>query len=176
MRILICILLYILNSELATAQDSIRVFGATVRCASLNSSIWEPSQRGLDSSSNKFVLMYTHSPILDKEGISIQPVIAVICEELSSPLNVIDYSLWKRKQVSFIVDSIYSKYSSTLSYWNGIGYAAHYGRNSLVHKLFVGHFRHKHVGVQVICDSTEGVYEAVEQDFRSFLRSVTLAD
>jgi hypothetical protein len=41
-----------------------------------------------------------------------------------------------------------------------------------LHKVLIGHMRHEQVGVQIICDSSDGVYDQVEADMRSFMRSV----
>jgi hypothetical protein len=156
----------------AKAQESITAHGSTVLYARPDASNWNLVKNELDPKSNIYLLMFERNPIEDAEGRRIKPVIALICEPVNDSSNVIDYSIRKRAQVPFTVKQMLVYQKGHFTYPNSVGYEGEYERGVL-HKVFVGHLRHKEVGVQIICDSTDGVYGRVETDMRDFLRSVT---
>lgn len=176
MKQTIFVILLLSVSQVGYSQDSISAFGSVVIFKPPDSTSWNLVQRGMDEETHKYVIMYKHNPINDAGGRSIEPVVAVLCEEISEPMEIIKYSLWKRQQVSFTVNGILSKYTQELSYWNAIGYEGEYSKDDIVHKILIGHFRHKRLGAQIICDSTEGVYDKVDRDMRAFLKSVSFTD
>jgi hypothetical protein len=74
-------------------------------------------------------------------------------------------------QVPFDVKKVLSHQGGDFSYSNVIGYEGEY-QKEVLHKVLIGHMRHEQAGVQIICDSSDGVYDQVEADMRSFMRSV----
>ena len=160
----------------AQAQDSFTAFGSTVMYARPDPSRWNLVHNGIDSKSNAYLLMFQRKPIKDAEGRAIEPVIAVICEKVADASDVIRYSIAKRMRMPFSVKKMMAPQSSDFAYGNAIGYEGEYTIESVPHKVFVAHMRHKEVGVQVICDSTDGVFDKVEGDMRNFLRSLTFKD
>ena len=54
-----------------------------------------------------------------------------------------------------------------------LGFEGEYKKDGIVHKVLIGCMRHQEAGLRIICDSSDGVYDKVEADMRSFLRSVT---
>jgi hypothetical protein len=176
MRYTLCLLLVLTIRDAAYAQDSMSVFGSVIFFAHPNHAHWALVHQGMDSTTNKYLIMYKHVPINDAEGRPIEPVVALLCEEITDPIEIISYSLWKRQQVPFTPKRILSKFTNALSYWNAIGYEGEYTREDIQHKLLIAHYRHKRVGVSLICDSTEGVYKEVEADMRAFIKSVNLSN
>jgi hypothetical protein len=59
---------------------------------------------------------------------------------------------------------------------NSVGFEGEYTKGETRHLIFVAHMRHAKAGVQIICDTTEGVYDKVEPDMRKFIRSVKITD
>ena len=98
-------------------------------------------------------------------------MIAIICEPVEESVDVIRYPIAMRAQVPFNVKKVMSHQEGDFTYQNTIGYKGEYEKEVL-HKVLIGHMRHKRAGVQIICDSSDGVYDKVEADMRSFLRSV----
>jgi hypothetical protein len=131
---------------------------------------------GTDAKSKAFLLMFKHSPIKDPEGRPIEPVIAAICEPVTDSSDVIMYSIRKRTQVPFDVKKVLTAQGGDFTHRNSVGFDGEYTRGSVVHKVVVGHLRHQGVGIQVICDSTDGVYDKVEADMRGFMRSITFKE
>jgi len=157
---------------LAEAQESFTAHGSTVLYTPPDSANWFVVKNGIDEMSQKYLLMFQRKPIEDAQGRRVHPVIAIICEAVKEPLDVIRYSIGVRAQVPFNVKKVMSHQEGDFTYQNAIGYEGEYEKEVL-HKVLIGHMRHKQVGVQVICDSSDGVYDKVEADMRSFLRSVT---
>jgi len=156
----------------AHAQESFTAYAATVNFTRPDPANWNLVRNGMDKKSKKYLIMFEHNPIEDSKGRNIKPVIAIICEKVPDSVDAIRYSIAKRVHTPFKVNKMMSHQDGSFTYRNAIGYEGEYKRK-VVHKVLVGHLRHAAVGVQVICDSTDGVYDKVEADMRNFLRSVT---
>jgi hypothetical protein len=156
---------------IAQAQESFTAHGSTLLYTAPDSSNWFVVKNGIDERSQKYLLMFQRKPIEDAQGRRVHPVIAVICEPIKEPLDVIRYSIAARVQVPFNVKKVLSHQGGDFSYTNVIGYEGEYEKEVL-HKVLIGHMRHEQVGVQIICYSSDGVYDRVEADMRSLMRSI----
>ncbi|MFZ5868710.1 MAG: hypothetical protein ACOYXY_22725 [Thermodesulfobacteriota bacterium] len=159
----------------AQAEEAFTAFGSTVVFVSPDPSKWNLVHNGMVKDSKGHLLMFECNPIKDAEGRNVRPVIAIICEQVPDSLDVIKYSIWKRTQIPLDVKKVMTYQDGSLTYRNSVGYEGEYVKG-VVHKVFVAHMRHKQVGLQVICDSTDGVYDKVEADMRDFLRSITFKE
>ena len=153
---------------LAEAQESFTAHGSTILYTPPDSANWFVVKNGIDERSQKYLLMFQRKPIEDAQGRRVHPVIAIICEPVEESVDVIRYSIAMRAQVPFNVKKVMSHQEGDFTYQNAIGYEGEYEKEVL-HKVLVGHMRHKQAGVQIICDSSDGVYDKVEADMRSFL-------
>jgi hypothetical protein len=177
MKTLVAVVLAFLHLVcVAQAQDSFTAHGSTLSYARPDPAKWIVVQNGVDARSKAYLLMFKHTPIKDPQGRDIEPVMAVICEPVTDSSDVIKYSISKRVQVPFDVKKLLTPQEGDFTHRNSVGYDGEYTRGSVVHKVIVGHLRHQQVGVQVICDSTDGVYDQVEADMREFLRSITFKE
>jgi hypothetical protein len=157
------------------AQKSFTAFGSTVNYALPNPDQWMLVKNGMHKGSKKYLLMFEHKPIKDAKGRTIKPVMAVICEPVPESMDAIKYSIWKRGQTPFSVNKMLSFQDGDFTHRNAIGYDGEYEK-IVKHRVLVAHMRDKAVGLQVICDSTDGVYDKVEEEMRSFLKSITFKD
>jgi hypothetical protein len=173
----LCVILLVLFhcAFLAEAQESFTAYGSTVIYARPDSSNWSLVNNEMDAKSNKFLLLFKRNPVEDPQGRRIEPVIALICEPVTNSSNVIEYSISKRAQVPFNVKKMLTCQGGDFAYPNSVGYEGEYDKG-VIHNVLIGHLRHKEVGVQIICDATDGVYSKVEQDMRNFLRSVNFKE
>jgi hypothetical protein len=160
---------------IAAAQESFTAHGSTVMYDRPDPAQWNLVHNAMDAKANAFLLMFEHIPIKDAQGREIKPVIAAICEAVTDSSDVIMYSIRKRSQVPFDVKKVLTPQGGDFTHRNSVGFDGEYDRG-VVHKVIVGHLRHQGVGVQVICDSTDGVYDKVEADMRGFLRSITFKE
>jgi hypothetical protein len=160
----------------AGAKESFTAHGSTVNFSRPDPANWKVVSDGIDARSNKHLLMYKHIPIKDAEGRYIEPVIAIICESVPDSSDVIMYSIAKRTQTAFNVSKLMTWQDGSLTYKNSVGFDGDYKKGSVIHKVLVAHMRHAAAGLQVICDSTDGVYDKVEKDMRDFLSSITFKE
>lgn len=160
----------------AGAQESFTAHGSTVNFSRPDPANWKVVHDGIDARSNKYLLMYQHVPIKDAQGRDIEPVIALICESVPESSDVIMYSIAKRTQVGFNVNKLLTWQDGSLTYKNSVGFDGEYQKGAVLHKVLVAHMRHGTAGLQVICDSTDGVYDKVEKDMRDFLKSITFKE
>lgn len=160
----------------AHGQESFTAYGSTINFARPDSAKWKLVHNGMHKQAPAYLVMFEHEPIKDPKGRDIKPVIGLICESVPDSLDVIKYSIAKRGQMPFKVNKMMTPQDGSFIYRNSVGYEGEYQRGSVLHKVFVGHLRRAGVGLQVICDSTDGVYDKVEADMRSFLRSLTFKE
>ncbi len=170
----VCVILYL--ACVVQAQESLTAHGSTVMYARPNAADWQLVHNGIDARSKAYLLMFKRNPIKDAQGRPIEPVIAIICESIPGSVDVIRYSIAKRGQVPFDVKRMMTPQDGSFTHRNSVGYEGEYQRGSVVHKVLVAHMRHGEAGLQVICDSTDGVYDKVEEDMRSFLHSITFKE
>ncbi len=159
----------------AEAQESFTAHGSTVTYTRPDPAKWNLTHNGMDAKSKAFLLMFKHNPIKDPQDRPIEPVIAIICESVTDSSDVIMYSIAKRARVPFNVKKVLTHQDGSFTYRNSVGYEGEYERG-VIHKVFVAHMRHREAGIQVICDSTDGVYDKVEADMRGFLRSIAFKE
>jgi hypothetical protein len=175
MKYIITLLILFSFSGFSQELAYIPVYGSKIYFAPPDTSRWELFQNSMDSISHKYVLMFKSVPITDNLGRQIESVISILVEHVKDSSNIVNYSLWKRTQVPFEVKKVLTCDTINFSWFacpNVIGYEGSYTKVDIVHRLFVVHMRRAVVGVQIICDSTDGVYEKVESAMRDFIRSV----
>lgn len=157
------------------ADESFTAFGSTIGYGRPDSAKWNLVHNGMDEKSKAYLVVFEHTPIKDAEGHDIKPVIAIVCESVPETLDVIQYSISKRAHTPFEVTKMVKHQDGSFEHRNSVGYEGTY-RKGVEHKVLVAHMRHGSVGLQAICDSTDGVYGQVEADMRSFLRSITFKE
>jgi len=160
----------------AEAQESFTVHSSTVLYGRPDAAQWRLMNDGIDANSKAYLVMFKRTPIKDAEGREIEPVMAIICESVPSSTDVIQYSIAKRVNTPFQVNSLLTPQQGYFTHKNSVGYQGEYKRGSVLHKVLIGHLRNRDVGVQVICDSTDGVYDKVEADMLGLLRSITFQE
>ena len=160
---------------IADAEESFTAFGSTVTYARPDSTNWNLVNNGIQGK-KAYLVMFERNPIKDSKGRDVKPVIAIICESVPESVDVIKYSIWKRGHTPFKVNKLITYQDGSFTCRNSVGFEGEYTKGKVLHKIFVGHLRHGKVGVQAICDSTDGVYDAVEEDMRSFLRSINFKE
>ncbi len=163
-------------SQPAPAQESFTTQGSTVLYARPDPAVWNLVNNGTDPKSGAYLIMFKRSPIKDAQGRDIEPVMAIICESVPDSLDVIQYSIGKRAQIPFKVNEMMTPQRGDFTYGNSVGFEGEYQKGQVLHKVLIAHMRHGKVGAQMICDSTDGVYDKVQPDMREFLRSITFKE
>lgn len=156
-----------------SSQGRIEAFGINILYEMPDSAVWKKDSSVFRESVQRGMISYKHSPIKDDLGRDIEPVVAIVYEELpSDSIDPILFSANKRATAGFDVDSVFSPGDFELSHENTIGYYGHYDKGSVTHNVIIAHMVYKNVGVQVICDSTKDVYDQVKDDMELFIGSV----
>jgi hypothetical protein len=174
MKFKIFFILILLPSSFLLSQTSLQAFGSEISYVEPDSSVWRLVENEFIAERKMGYSIYKHSEIEDNTGRMIIPNIAVVYEWVSDSTDLIVYSVLKGKSAKFSITKVLGPVSKAFSYENAVGYEGIYRDkkdSTIVHRVIIGYLIHKNIGVQAICDATEGVYEKVESDFRNFLRS-----
>jgi hypothetical protein len=143
----------------------------------LDSLNWSVVDDHLPVQGTKGVLAFKHSPILDSLGRPIEPIIAIVFEEIpdSIDIDVIEYSVPRigTKPWGFKNDLLggYPEYSSDI---NSVFFKGEYTREGVDHVVRLGYIIDDLFGLEIIADATEEVFPYVESDIASFMKSVRL--
>ena len=153
----------------------VSIFGETLLYEVPSQAIWNKPLINYDDDRSVGSIVYTHNPIMDSEGRSVSPVMAIIYEKLSSDsMDLIIYStiVRMRQGVSFEIDSISTAEDMGMNYHNSIYYDGYYYRDNIKHEVIVVHMVKGNIGIQIICDSTDEVYSQVFLDMQKFVQSI----
>lgn len=121
--------------------------------------------------------LFRRKPIVDSKGVTIIPCIGIIFEAYSDSMNVINYMFLKEMSKEARYDTMYyvidNKTSNFLklkmAIGKKIGYYDNYERLHIVYRIFITHGK---MGIQVICDATEEVFEIIENEFEKFISNI----
>jgi tetratricopeptide (TPR) repeat protein len=162
------------QQSVSFAENSIAASGSVMRFAPPDDAHWKLTKKEYDKKRGAGRIVYKHLPIKDPQGHEIEPLMAVIFEEMSAFLDAGTYSESERAQKSMDWQEKrkFTSQDGSLSYPNAEGYDGEYTVQGVIHKIIVAYMVHKELGVQIICDSTDGVYDKVESDFRAFIKSI----
>lgn len=161
-------------ASVASVQEAVYIsaFQTNVYFDVPDTTRWSVERDELDTTIQKRFLMFTHTPIKDKKGRMVSPVIAIIIEPVPDPSDLVMYSVAKRSAVPYKVTKVFTSETHTFSYKNSVGYEATYTSEGVPHSIYVGHMIYKNLGIEIICDSTKELLPKVKEDFLAFLRSV----
>jgi hypothetical protein len=170
------IALLLLLPSAVSAQEHVAAFGCSISYQVPDPSNWQHVKSEVYPDKKAGLILYKHNGIKDDEGRNVIPNMAIIYERLPESTDAIRYSIAKRIGQTYDVKAVRSWQDGFLTHRNGVAYEATYNDpqvRGLLHKVFVAHMVNEQTGVQIICDSTEGVFPKVEADTRQFVKSVT---
>lgn len=171
MKIALIFLLLVSSACFAKELVFVSALGSKVYFAPPDTTLWGLEKNEM-SETGKYIVEFVHVPVQDSIGREIQPVVAFIIESVEDSCDVIVYSIRKRSQTPFKVEKVLSYEDGHFSYPNAIGYEGSYTKGEITHRVIIAHMRQGSIGLQVICDSTEGIYHQVESDMRTFIYSI----
>jgi hypothetical protein len=125
------------------------------------------------NSNNKMkVTRFKREGILNPNNIKVFPNVAIITEQLKDSVDVIQYSIFRKK---FNIDDFISPSDSIFSI-NAAGFRGNYNEirngNKIFHKVIVLFQTKKKLGIEIIFDTTEDTYPKVEKEFLKILKSI----
>jgi hypothetical protein len=117
------------------------------------------------------VYIFKRKPIEDGEGHQIIPNLAVLVEDAGDAKDFVEYSVTKRIQISFEVDSVFTPQNGLIGFQNSIGYKFRYVEQDIEHTVLIVHAFHEKKGIQIMCDATTDVFDKSGPEFIEALRS-----
>ena len=125
--------------------------------------------------SGRTLYRFQRSPITDPSGQRIIPNFAVVIESVPPDQDVIEYSTEKRLKSPFKVLKVITSENGEFGDVSGIGYIATYNDPpQMVHKVYVVHTIIGDKGIQIFVDGTESVFDTLDSEYKSILRSFKL--
>lgn len=142
-----------------------------------NPDVWHLVQQEAPNERSNGVLMFKHTPILDSQGRTIEPVIGIVYAYDVKADDVIVFSTirlanrpWGFKHK---VLGIYPKYSDDK---HAVVYEGEYVRGGVKHRVLLGYVYAGNTGVEIVADATEDVFPLVQKEMGEFVKSVKLLD
>lgn len=130
---------------------------------------WKPFDPGDKPRPDNLNVYLMHTGIIDSKGVNIQPVIRIAAWKFP----------WDGMTLERFADILLKNFPATIlnktkqSDRIFIDGAVFYGGNThIIKRAFI--FQNR-VGIDIVCDSTEGVYPKVEESFNSVLRQTQLS-
>jgi hypothetical protein len=118
---------------------------------------------------------FRRSPIIDSSGRNIIPNFAVMIDNVPDSQDLVEYSIAKRMKLPMKVLQVIAPDKNEFGYVEGIGYLASYDDPpGLTHKIYVVHAIIKGKGIQVIIDGTDSVFDDLDSEYKSILKSFKL--
>ena len=119
------------------------------------------------------VYFFKRNPVADSEGRQIIPNIAVIVEDVEEGTDAIAYSALKRLNVGFKVLKVHTHEDGLINFQNAIAYKGSYvDQGKLDHTIYIVHGINGDKGLQIIFDATTDVFDKVEGEFLTTLKSI----
>lgn len=130
---------------------------------------WFPMDLGMAPRSDRFNVTLRHQGIQDARGVNVQPVMAITAWRLPAPdgMTLDDFSAYLLRQIP-MKDPRRETRNGRLYV---TGTAEYGGYTHILRRAFVVRGR---VGLDLLCDSTDTVFEKVREDFEKWVATVTL--
>lgn len=177
MKIAILLIFLFISSSIAWGQTTINAFGSKIFFTDPNETAWKLTQKIDPSESSKGLRMFKHEQIIGSTGLPVEPVIALVLEKVTEPIDAIEYSVNglsnKPYKLKWDLLSGYPNYSSDK---NSVVYKIEYTLSGVLHKGYLCYILHKNVGIEIIADSTGDIFKKVESDMLAFFKSVGIQE
>jgi hypothetical protein len=134
-----------------------------------NPETWTPTDLGLRAGSDKFKVTLEHKGIKDARGVDVTPVMAITAWKLPAPSGVSleDFSAYLLRQTP--MKGARKELRDGRLYVSGT--VAYGGYTHVIRRAFVVQGR---IGLDLVCDSTDTVFEKVREDFMNWVATVAL--
>jgi hypothetical protein len=120
----------------------------------------------------KKIYFYKRESIKDKSGRNVIPNISVITEKVSKNQDVVTYSAFKRMEISFDVDKVFTHEDELIEFQNAIGYKGQYQDQYGKHTIYVIYLINNKKGIQMIFDVTSDLFNELDEEFKKTMKSI----
>jgi hypothetical protein len=172
--------IFMFSSIVASAQTSIDAFGTKIIFTKPDEKVWTLVKETDPGDGTKGVRIFKHSKITDKKGVSSEPVISMLFEQVPETTNAAAYATVAMKGIEDMQKSLkitwdtlggYPKYSSDK---HSFVYKARYNKAGSPHRIYICYILYNSTGVIITADSSEDVFEQVNADMLAFIKSVVI--
>ena len=173
------VLLFFAFSSVAWGQTSIDAFGKKIKFTIPDEKVWKLVQETTPSENSKGSLMFKRTPITGPKGLEVEPVLALIFEQVTEPIDTIVYSangLMSHSEKFNLKWNLLGSYPEYSSDQHAVVYKAEYTKSGFLHKVYLCYILYNNLGVQIIADSTDDVFDQVDEDMRAFIKSVVVQE
>jgi len=167
------------DTEAENSLYKTKLFGQTIIYEKPDESRWKLEQDIKNNARGSGMIMYMRVPVYDNKNRAVKPVIAILYEEIPREMkDVVQYYIFKMSALKSntpdlkTVDSFDSE-KWGLKYDGMIGFIHKNNQSGVIHTVITCYMLYKDIGVTIMCDSTEDVFDQVEDDMRRFIKSVT---
>ena len=175
MKVAILTIFLIISSSAVWGQTTIDAFGSKISFISPNEKVWKLTQKIEPSKSSKGLRMFKHEKIIGTVSLPVEPVIALIFEQVIEPIDTIEYSVNRLSNKPYKLKwDLLGGYPDYSSDKHSAVFKFEYTRSGILHKGYLCYILFKNVGLEIIADSTFDVFEKVAPDMRVFIKSVTI--
>jgi len=172
-KILLVLILFLgLN---AFSQNKHKTFNANIVFQRPDTSIWNLIKETEPNGNSKGSIVFKRKAIIDSLGRPVEPMMAIVIENLHDSLDVVEYSVnyfgHAPYHLKYTLLGGYPEYSADK---HSIIFNCEYIREGTIHTILLGFIVYKGIGLQIICDCTDSVYPKAQKDMRNFIKSVYL--
>ncbi|MBN1907113.1 MAG: hypothetical protein JW927_18685 [Deltaproteobacteria bacterium] len=177
MKTAVFTILFLVYSGFAWAQTSIDAFGDSILFSKPNEKVWTLVKEVDPGEGTKGIRVFKHEKITGDKGVSTEPAISLIFEEVPKSMNAAAYALKgiedieKSLKITWSLLGGYPDYSSDQ---HSIVYKARYIKSGIPHRVYLCYILYNNTGVVIIADSAEDVFKQVDEDMLAFIKSVVI--
>ncbi len=138
--------------------------------------IWKAAQKRVPRRGSQGIVVLKRKVIIDDKGNKIIPNIGITLTKLSDKTTFNEFAvlnmsmmMQNAKIVKFVENSEYllSIEQAAITYFK-------YSYGGIDHKVIFSQMMYENIGIVVICDATDGVFDEVEGEFKEFIKSINI--
>ncbi|MCC5936173.1 MAG: hypothetical protein JJU34_02720 [Lunatimonas sp.] len=120
----------------------------------------------------KGIVMFKHTPIIDSQNRPVEPIMAILYEQLNDTLDVVEYSasLIGTKGYNLKWDLLGGYPDFSKDPQSAI-FKGTYERSSIEHTVLIGYIKRNNFGVEIICDTTSEILPELDNEMSNFIKS-----
>jgi hypothetical protein len=177
MKTAIFTFIFLVSSSFAWAQTAIDAFGSKIIFTKPDEKVWTLIKESEPGEGSKGVRVFKHAKITGDKGVSTEPVISLIFEQVPNSMNAAVYAMKGLEDIEKslkITWSLLGGYPDYSSDQHSMVYKARYTKSNSHHKVYICYILYNSTGLVIIADSAEDVFDQVDADMRAFIKSVVI--
>lgn len=122
-------------------------------------------------------IVFKHRPIADSKGRLIEPMIALVYENVNEKMDVIEYSINLLSNNPYEINrDLLGGFPDYSSDKHSVVFKGDYLRDGVKHKVYLGYILYNKIGIEIIGDGTDEIFQSIDADIKKFIKSVYIKD